>query len=463
MPLTENLDMTSSHARTSPDARPGWVTRTYPVVLDRWPALTDMARVTAKILCSECEVGDVFTVRFADWIVHHFARPKRDEKAARDAFNLLEELGVLRVVGQKRGRFGFKLYQLLDPMIASQRTLGLAVEHPQQTFDFVREPADDDFVDRDGGLRVLRLFDPNNAGPNIDIQSDVGVGLNAERLIQSDARVGLNGGDPIQSDSHVGLNAAAMNASRGETEKTSAEVSPGESLARTPTTAAGEPRGEALRRIARRTESNTGQRIEAASAASRGDRSKQEAAACGAGFGPASPLTAAHDSDGAAAVEGRFGTRDASRAHASLDLILQEQEISPFNSNPNPYSNPKEPELEFPSSAPADVIGATDDWADAVTAARDERADREVRRLRQAVIAAESSAGIDRRDKRAMHSYVLDDWRAAIAAGDVSPQHVRELCDDLKAIDEWKTAPGALVRGRLLTLAPHAVRRRRAR
>lgn len=152
--------MTAHEARSESVVRPGWVTRTYPLVLDRWQALTDMARVTAKILCTECRIGDVFSVRFADWIVHHFARPKRDEKAVRDAFALLVDLGVLHIVGAKRGRHGWTLYQLRDPITASQRMLGLAADDPQQRFEFAREPRDEEFDDRGGGLRVLRLFNP---------------------------------------------------------------------------------------------------------------------------------------------------------------------------------------------------------------------------------------------------------------------------------------------------------------
>lgn len=157
----------------------GWVSRSYPAVLERWTLLSADARLLAQIVYSECQQLCVIThAQFCSRLGY----PPGDDGGTRcrRAVRLLESLGLLQCVDRSRGRNARAVHRICDADEAYRRHgLGLAGDSPQMQFDF------DDFdeleaIDRGPGLVELRLFNPAPAPDsvvNANAQSGASAGL----------------------------------------------------------------------------------------------------------------------------------------------------------------------------------------------------------------------------------------------------------------------------------------------
>lgn len=203
----------TEHANIQP--RPGWVTRTYPAVLERWTLLTDTARVAAQILFSQCEPFELIEIVHRDF---YRRLGRKDEGSSRRAFECLESVGVLRCVFAQRGRYARTIYRLGDPVEAYQRAgLGIAEPDPQLLFPFALESIAES-TDLGGG--VLRLFVANSNAAHaphspiqsgacaaLNVQSGAGAGLNS---VQSGARAALNGDPMIAEPCPIGFTSQSV-------------------------------------------------------------------------------------------------------------------------------------------------------------------------------------------------------------------------------------------------------------
>lgn len=116
----------------------GLVRRIYPVALERWPGLSDAAKLAALILYSERGPGLV-EVNHAE-----FCRTlgKSSESSSRRAFAALERAGLIERVESTPGAGGGVVVRLLDPRdVADRRGLrAVGSPDPQRLLDFHEPP-----------------------------------------------------------------------------------------------------------------------------------------------------------------------------------------------------------------------------------------------------------------------------------------------------------------------------------
>lgn len=434
--------------------RAGWVTRTYPAVLDTWRDLSPVARVAAMLIYSECQPGEVVEIihaRFYDRL------PCADETSSRDAFRRLEQAGVLRCVFRRRGQQGRAMYRLGDPIAAyHRRGLGVREADPQLLLPF----ALDDVIDQiDMGGGVLRLVTA------VDIESGRIPGLMADggNSIRENSRIEPNGG--VQSGRIPGFNPGEFPDSADRTcHESGDENSLPENSSGVTTTAStrddlqatGCAEGNAGH-DARRSQLSTSKGIESARApaetngdpaidADEGATIDGSAAGdCGLGE-PASPTSPDRRAE-------EFGTGVASRGARPMPYTYEKNSL---NSSYDPYAL-------IPSLCPSAAARASDDPAcDARTLAisdalidghcqLDEDLWRDLRgRLVRAIEEAERRLGIDKDSSRHMGGdWVCCEW--ADLAIDVYGEDARAAIDRLVAAIQEKTAEHLLAQraGRL--------------
>lgn len=435
-------------AQQETTARPGWVTRTYPAVLERWPFATQTARLAAIIVFSECEPGKCFTFSHRKFFRRLCVNT---EASSREAFQCLEDHGLMARVYTKKGTGGYVIWRVADPIaVHHRRGLGIFQPDPQLLLPIMAEEIVEFQELSDGITRVITI--ENACQGTLSTPSECVPG-------------------------HAFPPTATDNACHSTHSQSGHE--PGECFFGSPTgdeldhaTEADESTsrdGEAGRN--QTTQSNSRQGIEAGRPATVRDASRM-------GSAPDEQLSSPPPPRAPVAAGGRssagVGTRDATR----VDLSQEAQErLSPSNLNSINQVNSAVPtarasrrttvtpdgalqttwvarEASGGSDAPGVPASGTaadlNGWVSTVDEFAVRRAESKVRELERAVRQAEAKARTAA--DGLLRQYVLDDWTQLLATHVLSHQHVDELIGDLAKIENWRNAPGALVNARLREL-----------
>jgi len=446
------MEATISQAGSLRAGRAGWVTRSYPAVLDTWRDLTWPAREAARLLYSDCEPGALVE------ITHSQFRRRigvKDESSSRDAFARLEAVGVLRCVFRRRGRCASQIYRLGDPIAAYQRQgLGIWEPDPQLLLPFALEEVQGQEDLGGGVLRLVTGDQPAGASPRLAAGSAGEPGASALRLMAGNPGPGpdccadevLNPGPgPDSIFAEQPAEGCAEKIQAGHNRPAEAGDNAASRRRAAGATAADAGRG---RQEADRSQPTTSQGIVAGKTSARSVVATRDAAAVGAESDQlGTPPVPRHSNGDATLPEqrigglgGSVGTGGATRAGAPAPSNQARRNLYTTNSS---------------NQAPSARALAPAEFADVLRGAAldedEQRAGRVAYRVLQAIRRAESRLKIARGDPR----YMRGEWPAK-AWGDLmavmgpdAAGHVTELLDDLHTHDYGRSGPGAFVVSRL--------------